>query len=395
VKTSLMRAGRKPDAEYARPGSMTLRARRWDGRGGAELLVFCMLSCSKTDAPDLGVSHGNSPTDAGGVSSSVGTSVSSTSAVSAQPSASLVPEPGVLASLPDAGVTASAASAAPDISSEASSAPQTSALPYAPSASATTFLVVPPGVSDAVAAGLQPLWTPSASIEQATGSELIELALDVGLARGLANCLCNGSQAKTPEFFNSCAPAETWLYFSVDAATQKKCLAEGLNEVPGVDDLLRCESYQSQKSGFYELGQCLGEDAAREAAARPAVECEPLPAAREFVQFCSHLVHYCADGTRVKGYRCDAQVDCEDSSDEFNCFEVDGHDIVDCGDYLIQNRALCLLALGPCLLADGTSVCNFETPQFRCKDGVEIPTDLVCDRKEDCADGTDEQLCLR
>jgi hypothetical protein len=98
----------------------------------------------------------------------------------------------------------------------------------------------------------------------------------------------------------------------------------------------------------------------------------------------------CKDGSSDEAYRCDAEEDCEDGSDEKDCpasafFVCDDGDRVP-KDYACDGEEDC---------SDGEDEKKCEShPGFRCKSGnYVVGESLECDGEEDCEDGSDELKC--
>lgn len=104
-------------------------------------------------------------------------------------------------------------------------------------------------------------------------------------------------------------------------------------------------------------------------------------------------VGYCSDGQRVSPGRCSGSRECADASDERGCFEFVGHDMAQCGDEITEPVFLCE---GTCGFQTQPPLCDASLPNlFLCADGSDVSSSVVCDRKPDCNDQTDELYCLR
>ena len=92
--------------------------------------------------------------------------------------------------------------------------------------------------------------------------------------------------------------------------------------------------------------------------------------------------------------RCDAGAECADGSDEQGCFEIVGHDMLQCNDEVRDAASFCEHTT--CGYQSQPPLCDAaRTDRFLCADGTDILSSVVCDRKADGTDGADEQRCLR
>jgi hypothetical protein len=107
---------------------------------------------------------------------------------------------------------------------------------------------------------LDPLSTDDATIDAASGRELIELAQSIGLARGYAMCRCFFSPNEVPEdleeLVQSCAVDESGTGARVDSEEEIACVLEGSPELPGFDEYLRCDVKNLRENGRAWLTHC-------------------------------------------------------------------------------------------------------------------------------------------
>ncbi|KAK6617380.1 hypothetical protein RUM43_014389 [Polyplax serrata] len=113
---------------------------------------------------------------------------------------------------------------------------------------------------------------------------------------------------------------------------------------------------------------------------------------------CTEHEFTCGDGFCVpSSAKCNRVVDCNDGSDEANCFPPDlrpcSHNEFTCED------GQCLEASRKCDGAydcrDGSDErnCRCESHQFTCGSGHCVPGSAHCDGRRDCPDGSDENNC--
>lgn len=258
-----------------------------------------------------------------------------------------------------------------------------------------------PGETEEEGLILEPLFDDS-TVDGLHGDALVDFAGRVGLARGYALCRCALSAKSPPEspseLIRTCARDESGQLGRTLLGDGARCLSEALAADPALEATVRCEIRREVSYGRAWLDACW------QALATGMPEAPPIPdAVREAcprdedlqnLLLSCQLAHYCPDGTRSDGARCDATIDCVDGSDEHACFEFSGRDMLQCGDEILDPRDVCLSfacqdsGLGPW--------CDETRPQlFRCDDGTEVTLDAICDRIDDCADQTDERYCLR
>jgi hypothetical protein len=272
---------------------------------------------------------------------------------------------------------------------------------------------VQPHLSGATAeeeAILDPLFLEPAEIAQADLAGLIALGARIGLARGYAMCRCLQSESRPPDdvagVLSSCAADEAGMlrdfswYPSAERGPRPnedmvRCLSDEALQRPELEDALRCELGSYQKDGQAWLDLCSIPHGPNEVGAWPGPPQDTCQNAQELsgvLEEC-RLTSYCADGTRVGG-RCGGWQECPDESDERGCFDFVGRDMLRCGGEIIRPAVLC-----------NPEGCGFELrpspcdearrDRFLCTDGSDVSGDVVCDRKDDCADGTDEVYCVR
>jgi hypothetical protein len=238
---------------------------------------------------------------------------------------------------------------------------------------------------------LAPLATDDATIDTADGSELVELADAVGVARGYAMCRCARSPTMPPEDIDAeleCARAETGLFFLM-TPDQARCIEDGMAGVPGFAEHLRCLVKYIRNDGVNWAKTCM--DPGTAAPPLP-FSCTPSPEVEALAEECRSSV-YCADDTRIRGFRCDSTFDCTDQSDELGCFEERGHDWFWCDGELEYPPYVCV---GDCGLAKVPPVCDgTRMDVYLCNDGAEVNVTVVCDRALDCPDGSDERYCVK
>jgi hypothetical protein len=99
---------------------------------------------------------------------------------------------------------------------------------------------------------LAPLGTDDATIDATSGTELMALGRSVGVAKAYVLCRCGLSPEKTPEDpgrVELCAAAETDVSVLGRPGTPRVCLEEGLGDVPGFEDYVRCMTKQYRDDG--------------------------------------------------------------------------------------------------------------------------------------------------
>jgi hypothetical protein len=258
-----------------------------------------------------------------------------------------------------------------------------------------------PGETDEEAQILEPLFQDESALDNASGEALARLAVSIGLARGYALCRCvfapGEPPASTMNLVRTCARDEAGSIGRAYRGDATRCLGEALAADPALEDAVRCRSTEVMSDGRRWLEVCWQERSPDEPFMLPSLPNTPSPAcsSSERLDLVLHVcqsVHYCADGRRVDGGLCDAIVDCEDETDERGCFEVRGRDMVQCGDEIHGALDICEPNACPAAAAH----CDETRPNvFSCDDGVDVSTNQVCDRVDDCANGADELYCLR
>jgi hypothetical protein len=242
---------------------------------------------------------------------------------------------------------------------------------------------------------LAPLYVDDETIDRLTGGELVELTQAMGAARGYLNCRCARSPTEPPadpeSMFESCGFDEsaTWM---VATETRARCITERMAEVSGFEEHVRCEAKRARVFGLKEAGMCWRPGSEREP--YPAIDC-PVPAGgKELIDECINL-ELCQDGS-WGGPPCDGVADCEDLSDEVDCFDYGGRDSLLCGPELVSAEKVCWVGASDCAYEQEPAMCDAaREDSFLCSDGGEVSSSVVCDRVADCPDGRDESLCLR
>jgi hypothetical protein len=233
--------------------------------------------------------------------------------------------------------------------------------------------------------------------------ELMDLAIQVGLARGYAQCRCFRSPMAAPaqvtELLAICGKdeaggVEALLYFPprgtkpVANLDVRRCLLEAA-PTSAWPESLRCVIERTQQDGRAWVDWCPA-DHDELPMTVPSGACELTDAWVAALSECQSIT-YCGDGARVSGRRCDRTPNCEDSSDERGCFDLIGRDNVECGGRLVSEYRPCL---DECFAALEPPVCDpARNEDFICADGKGLSREQLCDHAKDCTDGRDEQYC--
>jgi hypothetical protein len=174
-----------------------------------------------------------------------------------------------------------------------------------------------------------------------------------------------------------------------------RCLDEESLQTPGLEEALRCELTRYQDDGRAWLDVCSVPHEPGDSSVWPqgAIDsCSTTEQLLQVIEKCAS-VGYCADGKRVSPGRCSGSPECADASDERGCFEFVGFDMAQCGDEITFPQWLCD---STCAKETKPPVCDEARPdRFLCADGTDVSRDVICNRKPDCADETDELYCLR
>lgn len=182
-----------------------------------------------------------------------------------------------------------------------------------------------PHPSEREKALLAPLGTDDATIDATSGTDLMALGRSVGLAKAYVLCRCGLSPEKTPEDpgrIELCAAAETDVSVLGRPGTPRVCLEEGMEDVPGFEDYVRCLTkwYRDDGSAIQRACTHLSD---REPL---PVRCEVSKEVEAFIGRCWRA-HDCANGEHADGDRCNQLFECLDQSDELGCFDVRGGQI--------------------------------------------------------------------
>jgi hypothetical protein len=259
---------------------------------------------------------------------------------------------------------------------------------------------------------LEPLFVDPAEIEQADLQQLIELGARIGVARGYAMCRCASPNLDLGEgrellpcareeagglrHLTHLSPNDEQPRLNADFA---QCLRDESVDKPWLAEKLRCDLqwYGQDGRAWLELCSLPGFDG--DSAAYPHTPLIDCPGVSEtmqseygavFILLCPSVT-YCDDGTRVSSPRCNGTPECADWSDERNCFDIRGRDMLVCGEQLQEPWSVCELAS----CAEGAAPGCEPGQSLECPDGTELAQSALCDRKADCADEEDERYCFR
>jgi len=240
------------------------------------------------------------------------------------------------------------------------------------------------GGGGARAEALAPLGTDDATLDQASGAELLELAMDIGYAHGYALCTCRPPLQFPDSELGRCAEAESRFETFLEPA-RARCLLERSSSVPDFDERLRCRARVLRARGR-NMALCPDD-------VPPGMGPEPVPTCEESVELQALLsgehcynAFICDDDTLLEDARCDRELECPDGEDERGCGNVI------CGDVLLDRFDACDSV--PCQTIDAP-LCTLEGgARLFCGDGEDLPLDKLCDGAEDCATGRDERYCF-
>ena len=116
-----------------------------------------------------------------------------------------------------------------------------------------------PGETERETEILSPLFTDDETIAAASGEELVELVMAIGLARGYASCRCevspNGPPANVEELFAFCAPEQSAIH-CLSTEREARCISEHLGEVEGLEEYLRCNAHRVRPLALVDFTLC-------------------------------------------------------------------------------------------------------------------------------------------
>lgn len=229
-----------------------------------------------------------------------------------------------------------------------------------------------------------PLGIDDATLDAASGEELLRLAMGIGYARGYTVCTCNPLSPLSGDDLDVCARAESGFNRWFDVA-RARCLLEEAAKVPGFDDALRCRARALRAEGR-SYADCAVAEPGHLPPVVDAPSCDSSAGdALLGGQACGEAF-FCADGTLLRSGQCDQKRDCADSSDERGCRELV------CGDQLIDHLSIC--DPEACPQAFDPPLCAASPWIFDCADQTQVTADVLCDGVKDCATGRDEQYCF-
>jgi hypothetical protein len=224
-----------------------------------------------------------------------------------------------------------------------------------------------------------------ATIDEASGADLFDLARQIGYARGYAVCVCTpGAPAWTPDGLDQCALAET-TFNALLPPMEARCILDRSRSIPGFDDYLRCRIKVVRASGQYEASCVTGMNLIPP----PPVPACTAPDSTQNLLYGNtcQAAFYCADGTFAMTGRCDYKLDCADGADERGC------GFILCGDKVVDPTDACTATV--CSASFTPPICVPGDPSgFDCGDGTKTSSLLACDGTNDCANGRDEALCF-
>ena len=147
--------------------------------------------------------------------------------------------------------------------------------------------------------------------------------------------------ADVEEIFEGCAFGESTAWM-VATDGRARCITERMSEVPGYDDYLRCRARLGRRYGLQEIASCWQGDMSL-----PTPGDCTLPPGGEGLESGCIDAEICRDGS-LGGPRCDTIGDCRDFSDEVDCYDYDGHDLVRCGSELLSPNTMCFTGASEC-----------------------------------------------
>jgi len=230
---------------------------------------------------------------------------------------------------------------------------------------------------------LAPLATDDATIDQASGAALFDLARAIGYAEGYAQCSCFIPTSSVEEL-DGCSIEESG-FRALFQPMPARCILQLSRNLPGFDEYVRCRIKMIRTYGKAWAECAMGKDT------RPDINVLACTASDDVMALLTGSTcwnaFFCADGTFAMHGRCDFVADCPDLADERGC----GHFI--CGDKLIDPASACDLRV--CSATFTPPLCDPHKPeQVLCGDGSAIYAGALCNGTKECPDGRDEEMCF-